>query len=86
MDLHDRVLQMCAGQRVESAERLVEQQHLRLHGQRPSNADALLHAAGDLGWQLVLGVNHLHEFEIVHDPGMPLGATSSCRTPCRRRA
>ena len=49
MDLHHRVLQMGAGQRVERAERLVEQQDLRLHRQRPGDADALLHAARNFG-------------------------------------
>ena len=73
MDVHHRVLQVRAGQRVERAERLVEQQHLRLHGERPGDADALLHAAGDLGRPLVPGVRHLHQVEIAHDPVMPLG-------------
>ena len=35
-----------AGQRIERAERLVEQQEARLGGQRPGDADALAHAAG----------------------------------------
>ncbi len=61
-------------QRVERAERLVQQQHLRLHRQRAGNADALLHAAGDFGRPLVLGMRHLHEVEIVHHPGVALGA------------
>ena len=59
---------MRAGERIERAERLVEQQHLRLHRERAGEADALLHAAGDLGRPLVLGVRHLHELEIVHGP------------------
>ena len=67
MDRHHRVLQVRARQRVERAERLVEQQHLRLHRQRAGEADALLHAAGDLRRPLVLGVRHLHEVEIVHE-------------------
>ncbi len=45
---------MRAGQRVERAERLVHQQHARLDRQRAGDADALLHAAGDLARQLVL--------------------------------
>ncbi len=77
VDLHHRILQMGAGQGVERAERLVEQQDLRLHGQRPGNADALLHAAGDFRRALVLGMGHLHEVEIVHDPVVPFGAWSS---------
>ena len=77
---HQRVLQVRARQRVERAERLVEQQHLRLHRQRAGDADALLHAAGDLRRPLVLGVGHLHEVEVVHDPVVPLGA-ASCFAP-----
>ena len=68
VDLHHRVLQVRAGQRVERAERLVEQQHLRLHRQRAGDADALLHAAGDLRRPLVLGVRHVHQLEVVHAP------------------
>ena len=74
VDRHHRVLQVRARERVERAERLVEQQHLRLHRERAGEADALLHAAGDLRRPLVLGVRHLHEIEIVHGPGVPLGA------------
>ena len=73
MDLHDAVLQMGAGQRVERAERLVHQQHLGLHGERAGDADALLHAAGDLVRALVLGLRHLHQLEIVHHPVVALG-------------
>ena len=79
MDRHHRVLQVRARQRIERAERLVEQQHLRLHGQRAGDADALLHAARDLRRPLVLGVRHLHEVEIVHGPVMALGAATWCR-------
>ena len=77
MDRHHRVLQVRAGQRVERAERLVEQQHLRLHRQRAGDADALLHAAGDLRRPLVLGMRHLHEVEVVHDPVVALGCATS---------
>ena len=52
-DREQLVLQARAGQRVERAERLVHQQHLRLHRQRAGDADALLHAAGDLARALV---------------------------------
>jgi hypothetical protein len=43
LDRHHGILQMRPGQRVERAERLVEQQHLRLHGERAGEADPLLH-------------------------------------------
>ena len=42
------VLQLHAGDQVEQAERLVEQQHLRLQGQGARDADALAHAGGKL--------------------------------------
>jgi hypothetical protein len=71
--LHHRILKMGAGQRVERAEGLVEQQDLRLHGERPGNADTLLHAAGNFCRPFVPGVRHLNEVEIGHDPVMPLG-------------
>ncbi|MCY1440141.1 hypothetical protein D9M71_564030 [compost metagenome] len=73
VDLHQRVLQVGAGQRVEGAERFVHQQHLGLHGQRPADADALLHAAGDLAGALVAGVGHVHQVEVVLDPLAHLG-------------
>ena len=44
----DLVLHVPADQRVERRERLVEEEHLRVHRQRPGQADALLHAAGEL--------------------------------------
>jgi len=52
-----------ARQRVERAERLIEQQHLRFHGERAGDAHALLHAAGDLVRELVLGVREAHQLE-----------------------
>ena len=73
MDFHDAVLQVRAGQRVERAERLVHQQHLGLHGKRAGDADSLLHAARHFVRPLVLGLGHLHQFEIVHHPVMALG-------------
>ena len=42
LDLHD-----VAGLRVERGERLVHQQHVRIGGERPCQADTLLHAAGE---------------------------------------
>ena len=44
----DLVLHVAPDQRVERGERLVEEQHLRVAGQRSGQADALLHAAGEL--------------------------------------
>jgi len=55
-DLQQLVLQPCTGECVERAERLVHQQHLRLHRQGPGNAHALLHAARDFAGALLARV------------------------------
>ena len=55
-DRRELVLQLGAGQRVEGGERLVEQEDLGLHRQRPGNRDALAHAAGKLRRSPVDGV------------------------------
>ena len=52
MDLHDAVLQMGAGQRVQRAERLVHQQHLGLHGER--TAKTILFVTHDLDEAVLL--------------------------------
>ena len=44
----DLVLHVAADQRVEGRERLVEEQHVGVGGQGAGQADALLHAAGEL--------------------------------------
>mmetsp|Transcript_11774 Transcript_11774/g.27607 ORF Transcript_11774/g.27607 Transcript_11774/m.27607 type:complete len:203 (+) Transcript_11774:845-1453(+) len=62
-DLQQLVLQTRAGEGVERTEGLVHQQHLGLHGQRAGDADALLHAAGDLVWALGAGVAHAHQLQ-----------------------
>ena len=50
------LLQRLAGQRVERAERLVEEEHLRLGRKRARNRDALPHAARQLARPPVDGV------------------------------
>ncbi len=42
------LLHLAPGERVQRREGLVHQEHLRLHGERPGDGDALLHAAGEL--------------------------------------
>ncbi len=64
---------MGAGQGVEGTERLIHQQHFRLHRQGAGNADPLLHAAGDLSRTLVDGMPHLHPIEVVFNPLPTLG-------------
>lgn len=45
--------QLFARESIQCAERLVEQQHLGLVNQRPADAGALLHAAGELPGEFV---------------------------------
>ena len=63
---------MRARQRIERTERLVEQQYLRLHGERTRDAHALLHAARDLRRLLVARLRHAHELEIAQRPFVTL--------------
>ena len=49
----DQLVDDVAHDRVEAGGRLVVEQHLGVHGQRPGQADALPHAAGELGRPLV---------------------------------
>ena len=48
LQLEQLVLHVAADQRVERAERLVHQQQVGVGGERAGQADALLHAAGQL--------------------------------------
>ncbi len=68
-DGHQLVLNGAARERVQRAEGLVEQQHLRLDGKCPRDADALLHAAGELRGLLVDGgAQAHHRDELLHMP------------------
>ena len=52
--------------RVKGRSRFVEQQHLRIHSQRPGNGHPLLLAAGDLpGLGIDVG-GHAHLFQVLH--------------------
>ncbi|MPN44030.1 hypothetical protein SDC9_191591 [bioreactor metagenome] len=48
---------------VQGAERLVQQQHLRLHGQRTGQSHPLTLAAGQLGRQPVGELPQMHQVE-----------------------
>ena len=61
------VAQLLADLRVERAERLVEQQHLGLHGERAGQCHALALAARELGRQPVGEVLEVHELEQLGD-------------------
>ena len=62
-DLQQFVLQVGAGQRIECAERLVEQQQLGFHRQRAGDAHALLHAARHLVRPLGQRVAHADQLQ-----------------------
>ena len=58
---------------VEGAERLVEQQHVGLRGQRPGDGDPLAHAARQLPGQAVGVLAEVHDPEQLVDPLPALG-------------
>ncbi len=68
LDMHHRVLEVGAGQRIQGAEGLIKQQHFRLHRQRPGDTHPLLHAAGDLPGTFVQRMTHLYARQVVFDP------------------
>ena len=69
-----------ARQRIERAERLVHQQDLRIARQRPADAGALLHAAGQL-----VGIS-VAEFAKPGHRKQPVDAIVGRRVTDRRRA
>ena len=73
LDATDLVAQLGAHLGVERRQRLVEQQHRRLDGQRPGQRDPLLLAAGELGGVVVGLVREPDELEHLPRPGGPLG-------------
>ena len=62
------VAQLLADLRVERAERLVEQQHRRLHRERPGQRHALALAARELRGHPVAELREVHEVEQLGDP------------------
>ncbi len=75
--LHEReqlLLQDFARLRVERRERLVHQQDRRVHGERPHQAHALLHAAGELIGIVTLEAGQADQLEIVRHPRLDLRA------------
>ena len=61
LESHDLVLHVTPDERIESAERLVVEHHLRVAREGARDADALLHAARQLIGELVRGVLEPHE-------------------------
>ncbi len=84
------VLHVAADQRVERRERLVEQQDVGVAGERPRQADPLLHAAGELVGVGVLVARQAHQVDDVAGRRAPLllracrgsrGRRPRCRSP-----
>ncbi len=91
LEPHDLVLHVAADERVERAERLVVEHHLRVDGERARDADALLHAARELVGELVGDVLEPDEREDLARPRVPVAPCSypgpRARTRrCRSRA
>ena len=63
--LQQLLLQNFAGLRVERGERLVHQQDRRVDGERADEADALLHAAGELIGIVLLEAGEADQVEIM---------------------
>ena len=84
-DLEQQLLHQHAGLRVEAAERLVHQQHLRLHDEHARDPDALAHAAGELRRIAGLEAAQPHLLEDLRARGAgirrPAALASSGRTP-----
>jgi len=66
-EVDELVLQAGAGERVQRAERLVEQEYAGTDGERASDGRALLHAAGHLRGSLVLVLPEPHRGEVALD-------------------
>ena len=60
--LEQLVLHPAPRERIERGERLVHQQHVRLHRQRPRDGDALFHAAGQ---RVRIGIRELGEVDLL---------------------
>ena len=64
---------------IESAERLVEQKHPRLDGERASERHALALTAGELGREPLVETRKLHEVEQLEGAALDLLAVRSAR-------
>ena len=78
LQFHQLVLHLAADQRIEGRKRLVHQQDFGIGAERPRQADALLHAAGELRRILVLVAGKA-------DGRDPLGGRRLALRPAARR-
>ncbi len=79
MEAAEPVAQLLADLGVEGAERLVEQQHLRLDRQGPGQGHALALAAGELGRQAVGELLEVHQLEQLVRPARLISALGRLR-------
>jgi hypothetical protein len=63
VDVQQQVLHLDPGQRVERAERLIEEQDAGVAGQRPGQRGALGHAPGNFAGSVLGELREAHEFE-----------------------
>ena len=77
VDLAQPFAQLLADLRVERAERLVEQQHARLDGQRPRQRHALPLAARELLRIALLEARQLHQVEQFHGAAADFGTAAA---------
>ena len=77
-DRLDLGLQLGAGKRIKRRQRLVEQQHLRIHGKRAGDRNALAHAAGKLRRLAVRSVAQPNHVDVMRDALAPLGRRTVC--------
>ena len=71
--------------RIERAERLVEQQHVRIHHQRAREPDALAHAAGELARILVLETGEIDCGDRLARARLALAPSARRQASSRRR-
>ena len=85
LELPQLELQVLAELGVERAERLVEQQHLRVEHQRPGQGDALLLAAGELRRTALGEIADADELERLADAAVGLVLRGPSGSAARRR-
>ena len=73
------LLELAAGLLVDGAERLVHQQHVGLHRQRPGQADPLAHAAGKLVRVFVLEAGQADFGDVVPRDRLALGLVDAAQ-------
>ena len=67
VDVDQQLAQVGGTHRVQAGVRLVDEDDLRVEHQRAGQAGTLLHTAGDLAGELVLGAHQAHHLELLHD-------------------